>query len=93
VALDEVRLQQQRLGLRVGDGEVDVVGARYHLADAGRPRVGVRPHPVAEVDRLPDVGDRVAVEELVDARLPRQFVRPLANRGRVHRGGLVGERV
>jgi len=93
VALDEVRLQQERLGLRVGDRDIDGVGLGDHPADALAAGVRVGADPVPDVDGLPDVEDPLAVEELVDAGLGRQVGCPLADGGGVHRRAIVGRRV
>jgi hypothetical protein len=69
VTLDEVRFEQQRLRLGVGDGEVNVFGSSDHPPDAVASGVGVRPDATPEVDGLPDVEDGVVGEKLVDARL------------------------
>jgi hypothetical protein len=85
VALDQVRLQQQRLSLRVRDRGVDSGGSLDHPADPLTARVRVRGNAVAQVHRLPDVEDGpVGVLELVDARAGGEVRRPLSDCGRVH---------
>jgi len=72
VALDEVLLGEQRLGLGGGDQELDVVGRRDHL---GRPWLGrglgeVRVHAFADRLGLADVEHApLGVSEQVDAWL------------------------
>jgi len=45
VALDQVRLEQQRLRLGVGDGDLDLAGAVDHPADPRAAGIGVGPDP------------------------------------------------
>jgi hypothetical protein len=86
VALDEVRLQEQRLGLGVGDGHLDVVGRPDHLPDPLAPGVRVRADALAEVDGLAHVEHPPGVvrAELVDAGLCGQVGRRVPDTARVH---------
>jgi hypothetical protein len=70
VALDQLRLEQQRFGLRVGGDDQHVAGLRDHALEPLRqPRdLGVVGHPVLQRARLADV-EHVAlgIEHAVDA--------------------------
>ena len=93
--LDEVVLQQQRLGLRADGGGVDAHDARHHPGDArtGQVLAEVRTHPLAQVTRLADVHHLVmGVDHPVDPRQRRQgpekklqLLRALAQRCRAGR--------
>ncbi len=75
VLLDQVELEQQRLGLRRGDRDFDARHLRQHRhrlvgVDAA---VEIARHAVAQVPRLADVEDpAVLVEHAVHARLGRE---------------------
>ena len=79
VALDQVHLEEQRLGDRVGLGDLDVDDPVDHAADpvdlaGGRLLLPVRPDAVAQALRLADVDDVAAVVlHQVDARLVGQL--------------------
>ena len=76
VALDEVLLEVERLGLALGDDHLDPADPRDELADAVArvaAAVEVAAHAGPEGLRLPDVEDLVArVAKEIDARSLRQ---------------------
>jgi hypothetical protein len=97
--LDQIGLEQQRLGLGRGRDDLDRHGGRDHAQDAGRlrrvdARIGGK--PLADIFRLADV-QHVAgrVQHAVDAgrggRKPhRLFDRGMADRERAFRHALTG---
>ncbi len=76
VALHEVLLEMQRLGLALRDDHLDAADSRHEVADAlarVAPAVEVAAHTGPEGLRLPDVEDLVArVAKEIDARSLRQ---------------------
>ena len=86
--LDEVRFEQERLGLGVGDGDLDPVRSFDHARDPGTTGIGVRPDAIAKRDGFADVAGAVALAELVDAGLVGEVARTLADCRRVHRDGV-----
>ena len=84
--LDQVGFEQQGLGFGVSNRKLDAVGGPNHPADAVAPWVDIGANPRANVDRLPDVEDGLAVEKLVDTRLAGCGGRPLAERLAIHAG-------
>ena len=81
-ALDQVVLEQQRLGLAAGDRELHGPRRRHHADQArGEPRrLGVGGDPAPERARLADIEDlAVGGDHAIDAGLARQGVHELAD--------------
>jgi hypothetical protein len=83
-ALDQVRLEQQRLGFGRGRHELDARGHRDHAGDtrdeAGRPRIGE--DALLEVLRFADIEHVAAsVEHAIDARPRRRHFGVMEDRG------------
>ena len=73
--LDQIGLEQQRLGLGIGGDELHVDGERDHRRDAAgvTEDAGIIRHPVLEVPRLADIDDiALGVIHPVNPRLARQ---------------------
>ena len=81
-ALDQVVLEQQGLGLAVGDHELHAAGVRHHphepVLEPGR--LGVGGHAAAQRARLADI-EHLAVggDHAIDPRLARQGAHELAD--------------
>ena len=101
-ALDQVVLEQQRLGLAAGDRELHGPGRRHHADQARRQagRLGVGGDPAAQRARLADIEDlAVGADHAIDAGLARQGVHELADdphavgQGAFGKRALTGKRV
>ena len=95
--LDEVGLEQQRLGLGRGRNDLDVHRGRDHAQDArrlGRVDAGVRGQALADVFRLADVKHVVGgIEHAVDAGRGRRQAHRIFDRGVADRKRAFGDRL
>lgn len=85
VPFDEIRLEEQGLGLCIGDRNVDVICSRDHLLDPFGPGIDVRANPITQVQGLPDVEYSPIFEELIDTRIRRDVGRRIPDGGRFHK--------
>ena len=92
--LDQVGLEQQRFGFRVGRDDLDINGGRDHAQDARRQRgvdAGVGRQPLADVLGLADIEHIVAgIEHAVDAGRGRRQPHRVFDRGMADRERALG---